>query len=83
MPTAPTSPALPWPGFARRRDETGPAFLVGDTPSDMHAAKVTGVAGIGVATGHYSIPDLVDAGAALAVDNLADPAVARRLGLTP
>lgn len=57
------------------------AFLIGDTPADMHAAAVIGLGGIGVATGHYSVGDLQEAGASLAVENLSDPSVRKWLGL--
>jgi phosphoglycolate phosphatase-like HAD superfamily hydrolase len=37
--------------------------VVGDTPLDMEAAREAGAIGIGVATGHYSVEQLREAGA--------------------
>ncbi len=48
--------------------------VIGDTPRDVHCAKAHGCVAFGVATGRYSVADLLDAGADAAVANLADPA---------
>jgi phosphoglycolate phosphatase len=37
-------------------------FVVGDTPLDISAAKAAGAVSVGVATGHYSVEQLRDAG---------------------
>jgi phosphoglycolate phosphatase-like HAD superfamily hydrolase len=44
--------------FAGRR-----TVLVGDTPRDVEAALASGASVVGVATGHYTVADLADAGA--------------------
>ena len=46
-------------------------LLIGDTPSDIKAAKAIRATAIGVTTGHASRDALVDAGADLVVDSLA------------
>jgi type II secretory pathway component PulF len=46
--------------------------IIGDTPLDVDCAKAHGCRAIGVATGPYSSTQLRDAGADLAVENLAD-----------
>ncbi len=50
-------------------------ILIGDTPSDIRAAHAISAGAIAVATGHYSIDDLLQANADLAVDSLEDPRV--------
>jgi phosphoglycolate phosphatase-like HAD superfamily hydrolase len=47
--------------------------IVGDTPSDMTCGRPVGARAIGVATGSYSMSDLVAAGAYAAFPDLADP----------
>lgn len=37
-------------------------YVVGDTPLDISAAKAAGAVSVGVATGHYSVEQLTDAG---------------------
>lgn len=44
--------------------------VVGDTPEDVRSAKVAGAACLGVATGSFSVADLLDCGADAAVRNL-------------
>ncbi len=38
-------------------------FVVGDTPRDIEAAWKAGAVSVGVATGHFSVADLTEAGA--------------------
>jgi len=45
-------------------------FLIGDTPSDISAAHHIGATSIAVATGHYTRPQLVEAGACHVLDTL-------------
>lgn len=47
--------------------------LVGDTPKDIAAAKAHGCAAMAVATGPFSVQQLLDAGADAAVEDLSDP----------
>ncbi|MCZ7592955.1 MAG: haloacid dehalogenase-like hydrolase [Kiritimatiellae bacterium] len=60
--------------LARRRAEERGAFehcaLIGDTPSDIIAAKEIGAVSIAVATGGYSIGQLAEAGAQVVWTNL-------------
>lgn len=46
--------------------------VVGDTPEDVRSAKVAGVACLGVATGRFSISELLACGADAAVQNLSN-----------
>jgi phosphoglycolate phosphatase-like HAD superfamily hydrolase len=48
--------------------------IVGDTPADMTCGASLGARGIGVATGHYTVTELVAAGAYAAFPSFADPA---------
>jgi phosphoglycolate phosphatase len=56
--------------------------LVGDTPLDVEAALAAGARAIGVATGDFSLADLAEAGAHVALEDLSDTerAVAAILG---
>ena len=45
-------------------------LLIGDTPSDIAAARHIGAVAIGVTTGHFGRQQLTDAGADLVVDSL-------------
>jgi phosphoglycolate phosphatase-like HAD superfamily hydrolase len=49
--------------------------IIGDTPLDVDCAKAHGCRAIGVATGPYSVDQLRDAGADLAVADLSDTAM--------
>jgi phosphoglycolate phosphatase len=48
--------------------------LVGDTPSDVEAAAVTGARSVAVATGSFSVRELVDSGADVVLTDLTDTA---------
>ncbi len=47
-------------------------LVVGDTPLDISAAHAAGVKALGVATGPYSVDELLDAGADAAMPDLSD-----------
>jgi phosphoglycolate phosphatase len=47
---------------------------VGDTPADMTCGASLDARAIGVATGHYTLAELVAAGAFAAFESFADPA---------
>jgi phosphoglycolate phosphatase len=47
-------------------------FLVGDTPSDIRAARVNGFVSIAVATGGFDVRSLEDAGADFVFEDLSD-----------
>jgi len=59
----------------RLHDELDPAqvFVLGDTPRDVEAANSAGAVSVGVATGHYSVDELRDAGAVHVLRSLEDP----------
>ena len=48
-------------------------FVVGDTPRDIEAAKAEGAVSVGVATGRFSVDELVDAGGGHVLSSLAEP----------
>ena len=48
--------------------------IIGDTPSDVQCGQSIGVRAIGVATGHYSVDDLMACGAYAAFEDLSDTA---------
>jgi phosphoglycolate phosphatase-like HAD superfamily hydrolase len=48
-------------------------FVVGDTPHDITSAQAAGAQGIGVATGHFSVDELHDAGADAVLTDLTEP----------
>jgi phosphoglycolate phosphatase-like HAD superfamily hydrolase len=48
-------------------------FVVGDTPRDIDAAKAAGAVSVGVATGHYSVDELLAAGGTHVLGSLEDP----------
>jgi phosphoglycolate phosphatase len=48
-------------------------FVVGDTPRDLHAAKAAGAVSVGVASGRYSVDELVAAGGDHVLRSLHDP----------
>lgn len=47
-------------------------FAVGDTPHDIEAAHGAGIAGVGVASGHFAVEQLREAGADAVLASLAD-----------
>jgi phosphoglycolate phosphatase-like HAD superfamily hydrolase len=51
----------------------GQVFVVGDTPRDIEATHRAGAVAVGVATGHYSVAELTDAGADHVLGSLTDP----------
>jgi phosphoglycolate phosphatase-like HAD superfamily hydrolase len=68
-------PARRRAALAYGRDFNGEAtVLVGDTPLDIEAALVTGARAVGVATGGFSVADLVSAGAHAVLPDLTDTA---------
>lgn len=48
-------------------------FAVGDTPHDIDAAHGAGIAGVGVASGHFGVDQLRKAGADAVLASLEDP----------
>jgi phosphoglycolate phosphatase-like HAD superfamily hydrolase len=68
------------PGIARQRvlEAHGHEFtghdivVIGDTPSDIECGRSLGVRAIGVATGHYSVNDLLACGAYAAFEDFSD-----------
>ena len=58
---------------AHGRDFAGrDIVIIGDTPSDIQCGQSIGVRAIGVATGHYSVEDLLGCGAFTAFEDLSD-----------
>lgn len=68
----------------RYAERTGEAIagnrvvIIGDTPHDVDCAHASGARCLAVATGHFSLQQLRDAGADLAVDDLRDTAALLR-----
>jgi phosphoglycolate phosphatase-like HAD superfamily hydrolase len=58
----------------------GPSFLLGDTPSDIAAARAIGACAVAVATGEFGREELEQAGADMVLDDLGQ---VRRLGALP
>lgn len=54
-------------------------IIIGDTPRDVTCAKAHGCKALCVATGSYTIAELIEAGADIAVDDLADPSPLLRM----
>jgi phosphoglycolate phosphatase-like HAD superfamily hydrolase len=54
-------------------------FVIGDTPRDVECACAVGLRSIGVATGEYSVDELVSRGAWRVFERLPDPAQFRTL----
>jgi len=57
--------------------------IIGDTPSDVTCGRAIGARAIGVATGSYTVPDLVAAGAYTAFPDLADTAAVVAAAFAP
>lgn len=53
--------------------DAGRVLVVGDTPRDIDAAHAVGAVGVGVATGKYSVEELLSAGADHALPTLESP----------
>lgn len=53
--------------------------VVGDTPHDVRCARAIGVRTIAVATGPYTVPQLVESGADIALERLPDASTFERL----
>ena len=77
---------LPAVAQRRARDELGLSFsgrdivVIGDTPADLQCGVAIGCRAIGVATGMYSLEDLLSHGPAAVFADLADtPAVVRTI----
>jgi phosphoglycolate phosphatase len=58
-----TGIAIEKAGRLHKQLTPGQVFVVGDTPRDIEAARKAGAVSVGVATGHYSVTDLAEAGA--------------------
>ena len=79
------------PTIARQRvyDAHGHEFsgqdivIIGDTPADIQCGQSLGVRAIGVATGHFSVDDLMACGAYAAFDDLSDTAAVIAAIYTP
>jgi phosphoglycolate phosphatase len=71
-------PELPAVARQRAQDELGIALagedlvVIGDTPADIECGRSLGVRAIGVATGSYTVDDLMRCGAYAAFETLAD-----------
>jgi phosphoglycolate phosphatase len=48
-------------------------YVVGDTPKDIEAARGVGAVAVGIASGHYSTEDLLQAGADVVLHSLEEP----------
>jgi phosphoglycolate phosphatase len=48
-------------------------FVVGDTPHDINATRKAKAVSVGVASGHYSVDELAQAGADHVLDSLTEP----------
>jgi phosphoglycolate phosphatase-like HAD superfamily hydrolase len=48
-------------------------FVVGDTPKDLEAARAAGAVSVGVATGKYSVDEMVEAGGDHVLGSLEEP----------
>jgi phosphoglycolate phosphatase len=53
--------------------EPSEVFIVGDTPNDINAAKAIGAVAVNVATGSFSVEQLVEAGSDHAMPSLKAP----------
>jgi len=75
------------PGVAQRRarEELGVSVdgadvvVIGDTPADVECGRAIGALTIGVATGYYSVDELLEIGADEAFEDLADTSAVVRI----
>jgi phosphoglycolate phosphatase-like HAD superfamily hydrolase len=58
--------------ICRRKISIDECIVIGDTPRDVHCAKICGAACMGVATGPYSTNELIEAGADYVVKDLSN-----------
>lgn len=58
--------------LCQRKIGTDECIVIGDTPRDVHCAKIYDAMCIGVATGPYSIDELIEAGADYIVKDLSN-----------
>jgi phosphoglycolate phosphatase-like HAD superfamily hydrolase len=58
--------------ICRRKISIDECIVIGDTPRDVHCAKICGAACMGVATGPYSTDELIEAGADYVVKDLSN-----------
>jgi HAD superfamily hydrolase (TIGR01509 family) len=70
--TAKPAPDIVEVALERADVAPGDAIIVGDTVWDMKAATQAGVGGVGVRSGGFSKPELLQAGALAVYDNVAD-----------
>ncbi len=56
-----------------RRPAGDDVVIIGDTPNDMTCGRELGARAIGVATGSYTVQDLLDAGGEVAFEDLSEP----------
>jgi phosphoglycolate phosphatase len=56
-----------------RQLDPASVYAVGDTPHDVEAARSVGAVAIGIASGHYSIDELREAGAEIVLRSLEEP----------
>jgi phosphoglycolate phosphatase-like HAD superfamily hydrolase len=59
-------------GLCQKKIGTDECIVIGDTPRDVHCAKIYDAMCIGVATGPYSIDELIEAGADYVVKDLSN-----------
>lgn len=57
--------------------------IIGDTPADVTCGRAIGARAIGVATGSYTVPDLIAAGAYAAFQDLSDTAAVVAAAFAP
>ncbi|MCC5829822.1 MAG: HAD hydrolase-like protein [Phycisphaeraceae bacterium] len=75
-PTRPDLTAVAMSRFAQRTNtacDPRKVIIIGDTPHDVHCAKVHGCLAVGVATGTSTTHELGNAGADLVLEDLSDP----------
>jgi phosphoglycolate phosphatase len=56
-----------------RRIDGDSLYVVGDTPKDIQAGHAVDAVAVGVASGHYSVDELREAGANIALGSLEEP----------